>query len=119
MDKRSRPHCVPITFLSCDDTRPLKKEQFKRTSRASTYIVFVVFILLVGAVAYKIHCKANTTYAHQDLLDSCGGNSCCYSSVRYMSEKGYAWAGKNNVCPNGFKKGMLKCIGSIVWCEKN
>ena len=53
------------------------------------------------------------------LFKACEGNSCCEASVRDAKKSsGYVLTNGETSCPDGYQFEMLKCMGSIRWCEK-
>jgi len=51
------------------------------------------------------------------LRKDCKGNGCCQASVKSMkSAKGFLHT-DGSTCPSGYKRNMLKCIQTYMWCQ--
>ena len=52
------------------------------------------------------------------LKKQCHNNSCCLGSLKAMVETQSKLA-QNDSCPTGYRRMMMRCVDSYVWCEKS
>jgi putative hemolysin len=85
--------------------------------KKSILITSLLVLIIVGLGALLINqlkLKSGPTKSGGLCADKGG---CCQHSLDLISKNGYQVMPENG-CPQGYRRSMLKCSGSLVWCEK-
>lgn len=55
---------------------------------------------------------------YKALFEKCNGNSCCEASARAVEQnKGFILKDRAGSCPERFRRNMMRCLQTYVWCE--
>jgi hypothetical protein len=96
----------------------------KKINNISKYPIrsFTMFRYLLFSLLLVTACTSDTRPIQTDdpyylkLEKQCDGNGCCLTSLRGMIAARSKLA--NGTCSKGYRKNMLRCIDTYVWCEK-
>ena len=83
--------------------------------------IVVLIILISGYILYQPKKIAFSTPYYQKLAKECEqktSKNCCLASVKRMEETKSLKISSEGVCNKGYKREMMTCIDSFVWCEK-
>lgn len=68
-------------------------------------------------LAAKLATTPMTSEEYEKSKKDCAASSCCLGSVERIFKGKHFVAGPGGLCPLGHRSEMLRCMGSLRWCE--
>jgi hypothetical protein len=81
--------------------------------------IIVTLLLLLKDDSLKSNTPIDSNNYYENLREQCnttGYYDCCISSVEIMQSEGYLLQEEEG-CPEGYQTNMLRCLGTLSWCE--
>jgi competence protein ComGC len=86
------------------------------------FTILVTLLLLLKDDSLKSNTPVdsnNSINYYENLREQCNTtdySDCCISSVEIMESEGYLLEEQEG-CPEGYQTNMLRCLGTLSWCE--